>query len=53
MKTAVDALPRPLLLNLDASRLIYEGDKATGGGHDDIFKDDVVNLAWAVTRVGA
>jgi len=22
---------------------------ATGGGHGDIFKDDVVNLCWAVT----
>lgn len=39
----------PRLLNLDASRIIYEGPVATGGGHDDIFKDDVVNLIWAVT----
>lgn len=42
----------PCTLNLDASRLIYEGAVATGGGHDDIFKDDVVNLIWAASRWG-
>ncbi|MEO7714788.1 MAG: hypothetical protein ABIY70_01180 [Capsulimonas sp.] len=38
-------------LNLDASRLIYEGDPKLGGGHDDIFKDDVVHLMWATMEV--
>lgn len=41
----------PFLLNLDASRLISEGNAALGGGHNDIFKDDVVNLIWAVTQL--
>ncbi len=36
-------------LSLDASRLIYYGPPAAGGGHDDIFKDDVIHLLWAVT----
>jgi len=40
---------RPRLLNLDASSLLYQGPPACGGGHDDIFKDDVVNLIWAIT----
>lgn len=47
----VPAADEPYLLNLDASRLISEGNVALGGGHDDIFKDDVVNLAWAVSRL--
>ena len=34
-------------VNLDGSRVIYEGPAAAGGGHDDIFKDDVVHLLWA------
>ena len=42
----------PYVVNLDASRLIYEGGIALGGGHDDIFKDDVVNLMWSATRIG-
>jgi len=52
----INALPTTVLqaegpfLNLDASRLIYEGATATGGGHDDIFKDDVVHLIWAISR---
>jgi|GEM_PF-1304569 len=37
-------------LNLDASRIIFQGATATGGGHDDIFKDDVINLIWSITR---
>ncbi len=45
----VDALPS--LLNADASRIIYDGPPLTNGGHDDIFKDDVVNLMWAMTTV--
>jgi len=40
-------------MSLDASRLEYEGNPAAGGGHDDIFKDDVVNLLWSVTNVGS
>ena len=47
----VPAGDAPYLLNLDASRLISEGNVALGGGHGDIFKDDVVNLIWAVTRL--
>lgn len=39
------------VLNLDASRLIYKGAVGLGGGHDDIFKDDVVHLLWAVTQL--
>jgi len=38
-------------VNLDASRLIYEGDPRSGGGHDDIFKDDVIHLIWAITQI--
>ncbi|AIE88135.1 hypothetical protein [Fimbriimonas ginsengisoli] len=41
----------PTLLNIDASRICYEGNPAAGGGHDDVFKDDVVNLIWSVTRL--
>jgi len=37
----------PRLLNLDASRIVYQGSIPLGGGHDDIFKDDVIHLAWA------
>jgi hypothetical protein len=36
------------VINLDVSRLCYQGSPLTGGGHDDIFKDDIVNLCWAV-----
>jgi hypothetical protein len=43
---------RPRILNIDASRLIYEGPVALGGGHGDIFKDDVLHLIWAVTVIG-
>lgn len=42
----------PYLLNLDASRVIFNGPSASGGGHNDIFKDDVVQLLWAVTLLG-
>lgn len=42
--------PPSNIMNIDASRLIYEGPPASGGGHDDIFKDDVVALIWGVTR---
>lgn len=48
---ATPADDAPYLLNLDASRLISEGNVALGGGHGDIFKDDIVNLAWAVMRL--
>lgn len=41
-----------LLVNLDASRLIYEGSVPLGGGHGDVFKDDVVHLCWAVAELG-
>lgn len=38
-------------LNLDMSRIVYEGPIPLGGGHTDIYKDDVINLVWAVTRL--
>lgn len=47
MLNAPPALPDDPVLNIDGSRLIYEGPVATGGGHDDVFKDDVVHLIWA------
>ncbi len=40
--------PESNLMNIDASHLIYEGAVASGGGHDDIFKDDVVALIWGI-----
>jgi len=40
------------VINMDASRLIYAGSPASGGGHDDIFKDDVVYLLWSISRLG-
>ena len=43
----------PCMLNIDASRLIYYGAPAMGGGHGDIFKDDVLHLLWAVTHIPA
>ena len=39
------------ILNLDASRMIYEGPVVDGGGHGDIFKPDVLHLIWAITRL--
>jgi len=39
---------KPFIVNLDASRIIFEGPVAAGGGHDDVFKDDVVYLVWAL-----
>jgi len=41
----------PWIVNVDASRMIYEGNVAAGGGHGDIFKNDVVLLVWAVTEI--
>jgi hypothetical protein len=49
LQKARNAASTPWSVNLDASRLIYAGSVVTGGGHGDIFKDDVVHLAWAVT----
>ncbi len=43
--------PAPHLLNLDASRLIFAGSIASGGGHDDIYKDDVIHMIWAITAL--
>jgi hypothetical protein len=42
----------PYVLNLDASRLIFAGSVAAGGGHDDIYKDDVIHMLWAITTLG-
>lgn len=41
---------RPAAINVDASRIIYEGSKLMGGGHDDLFKDDVVQLLWSLAH---
>ena len=41
----------PYVLNLDASRLIFAGGVAAGGGHDDIYKDDVIHMIWAITTL--
>jgi hypothetical protein len=49
LKKARNATTSEWIVNLDASRFIYEGSVATGGGHGDIFKDDLIHLAWAVT----
>jgi hypothetical protein len=38
------------VLNIDASRIIYEGPVIPQGAHNDIFKDDVVLLLWACTQ---
>ena len=38
-------------INLDASRLIFGGTVATGGGHSLIHKDDVVHLVWSALRL--
>jgi hypothetical protein len=38
-------------MNMEGSRLVYLGKAAMGGGHGDIFKDDVVHLAWAATQI--
>ena len=37
-------------LNIDASRIIYDGSPAMGGGHGDIFKDDVIHVLWAAMQ---
>lgn len=37
----------PTVTNFDGSKMIYEGPVATGGGHTDIYKDDVTYLLWA------
>ena len=41
----------PYLLNVDASRICFFGTASVGGGHDDIFKDDQVNLLWSVVQL--
>lgn len=40
--------PGQNIVNLDASRIVHEGAVASGGGHDDIFKDDLLHLLWSV-----
>lgn len=49
----VEALPMTerQVLNLDMSRVVYEGPIPLGGGHTDIYKDDVINLVWAVSTL--
>ena len=36
------------IINIDASKMIYEGAVASGGGHSDLYKDDVILLLWSV-----
>lgn len=40
------------VLNIDGSRLIFDGPVVPQGAHGDIFKDDIVQLLWATTRFG-
>ncbi len=40
-----------VVLNVDCSRFVYEGNPLLGGGHGDIFKNDIVHLIWAVTTL--
>jgi len=37
------------IMNIDGSRLIFEGPIIPQGSHNDIFKDEVVQLLWATT----
>ncbi len=37
----------PKYYDLDTSRLIFNGPILTGGGHDDIFKSDIIHLLYA------
>jgi hypothetical protein len=41
----------PKGLNVDASRLVYDGPPAVGGGHGDIYKDDVIHVLWAAMQL--
>jgi hypothetical protein len=41
----------PVVVNLDCSRFVYDGNPLLGGGHGDIFKNDVIHLVWAVTTI--
>lgn len=43
--------PGPRVVNFDASRLVYDGPAAIGGGHNDIFKDDVIHLLWSLVHL--
>ncbi|MBC8064264.1 MAG: hypothetical protein H7Y17_05505 [Chlorobia bacterium] len=38
------------VLNIDGSRLIFEGPVIPQGSHGDIFKDDIVQLLWSTTQ---
>lgn len=42
--------PNTKVINVDASRIIYSGAVAAGGGHGDIFKDDVLHVLWAAMQ---
>jgi len=37
------------ILNIDGSRLMFEGPALPQGAHSDIFKDEIVLLAYATT----
>jgi len=43
--------PAARVINFDLSRMVYEGPIATGGGHSDIYKDDVLHLLWAACEI--
>ena len=44
--------PNPILFNVDASLIISKGSIMAGGAHNDIFKDEVMNILWQTT-IGA
>lgn len=38
------------VLNIDGSRLIFDGPILPQGSHGDIYKDEVIQLMWATTQ---
>ena len=46
-QTSTNEFPR--IISLDLSRICCDGPPVSGGGHGDIFKDDVLHVVWAVT----
>jgi hypothetical protein len=38
------------IVNIDGSRLVFDGPIIPQGSHNDIFKDEVVQLLWATTQ---
>lgn len=42
---------KPIVVNIDASRLITGGSITSGGSHTLVYRDDVLHLVWAVVRL--